>query len=62
MSAKEFIGISEAARRLGVSAQTLRVRSDKGLLACERDAYGYRVFRVEVIAAEKRRRDAKANA
>lgn len=56
----EFIGVSEAARRLGISAVTLRAQADKGLIECERGPFGYRLFKVSAIEAAKRRREAKA--
>lgn len=55
-----ILTMNEAARALGIAASTLRTLTDRGHIACERNARNHRVYRVEVITAEKLRRQAKS--
>ena len=59
-SSRAFPGASEAARRLGVSIKALRLYEQRGLVAPERTAAGYRVYgpgamarAAEVVALRK---------
>jgi DNA-binding transcriptional MerR regulator len=45
-----FTGVSEAAKRLGVSAKALRLYEQRGLVAPERTAAGYRVYSPDAMA------------
>ncbi len=54
MEEKRLLGVSEAARQLGVHPATLRAWADKGLIAAVKLPSGYRRFEPEVID-EKRR-------
>lgn len=50
MHADEVLNVSEAARRLGVSPKALRLYEQRGLLAPQRTAAGWRVYGPEAMA------------
>jgi excisionase family DNA binding protein len=50
----KMLTISEAARRLGVSAKTLRVWADKGLVPHVRLPSGYRRFTPDQVEETRR--------
>ena len=54
-----LLGISEAARRLRKNEATVRRLTDKGLIPCQLDSEGRRLFNsedIDRIAAEKSRK------
>jgi DNA-binding transcriptional MerR regulator len=54
--------LSDAARELGLASSTLRNYANAGLVEHLRTSNGQRVFTQAVIAAEKARRQARAEA
>lgn len=61
MDDSHFLGISEAARQVGVAENTLRTYEKRGVIAPLRDSAGRRLFRQDDIerAREYRNRSAK---
>ena len=54
---EQFLGTTDTALKLGVSAEYVRVLERKGKLPAEKTAGGHRIFRAEDVDRLKRERE-----